>query len=168
MPSSCFPFVSLFLLLLPSLKDQSAQNSPTLQSLVPISTSSSSFLMTQFTSSAHSSGQFSRATSSFLLCFMLVAVFLVDPLSLASRGTQPAVTHGSQRTLNWFGLSSDTLPDEFTLGVALVWAVRILVALFCFGLAWLYALPKISDDKEGVKFWRYRKQAELDIKKVRK
>ena len=128
--------------------------------------SSSSFLLSQFVSSPQSNDQLTRAAGRFLLCFMLVAVFLVDPLSIVSQNAQPHTVHGPQRTLNWFGMANIASPEEFTLGVALVWAVKLLVSLCLFGLAWLYALPKVRDDKEGVKFWRYRKQAELDVKKV--
>ena len=51
----------------------------------------------------------------------------------------------------------------------LSWAVRILIAAGCFGLMSLKSMPRImANSRDAVHFWRFRKQAESDLQKVRR
>ena len=98
------------------------------------------------------------------MCLILVICFFADPFSLSGGqlGVAPGI-HASQRTLS--SLDADVV-GVVTVGWVLMWAFRCMVAGVCFGLVWLYSIPRHNPNWEGVRFWRLRKQAEQDIKKV--
>ena len=51
----------------------------------------------------------------------------------------------------------------------LSWGVRIVIAAGCFGLMSLKSMPRImANSRDAVHFWRFRKQAENDLQKVRR
>ena len=48
------------------------------------------------------------------------------------------------------------------------WVLRILMAAICFGWMTLKSMPKlVANSNDAVRFWRFRKQAENDLMKVR-
>ena len=105
------------------------------------------------------------------MCVLLVAVFFVNPLYFT--GHHPNIigghTPGGMRTLSSVeGLVESS--EGYMVGVfwwALVWLVRLLVAATCFG--WINIRSVSSFDvssPEGVKFWRFWKQAQQDLHKV--
>ncbi len=94
--------------------------------------------------------------------------FFADPFSLSGGqigGMASSISHGSQRTLN--SLDSD-VEGVVTMGWMMMWLFRCIVASVCFGIVWIYSIPRHNPEWEGVRFWRLRKQAEQDIKKVYK
>ena len=100
------------------------------------------------------------------MCVMLVVCFFADPFSLSGgqlSGVPSSSVQGSQRTLNSLEVEVEGV---VTLGWVLMWTLRWLLAGACFGVVWLYSIPKHNPNWEGVRFWRLRKQAEQDIKKV--
>ena len=106
-----------------------------------------------------------RLASHMFMCFMMVVCFFVDPFSLTGGVTgTPDISHGSHRTLNWLDTSS--VEGVVTLGWVVMWIFRCLIAGMCFGVTWVYSLPKRKSEWEGTRFWRLRKQAEQDIKNV--
>ena len=148
------------------LQDQSADSSPLSGSLLqhqPLTTfpfSSSSLLRPNL---AHTS-QHARMAGRTFLCFMMVVCFLVNPFSLSS-SSHVAGVHGSQRTLSWFDEGSAELSWLDIATATGVWGLRLFAAAVCFGVVWYYSLPRLNE-QEKVKYWRLRKQAEQDIKKV--
>ena len=116
--------------------------------------------------------------SQLLMVVTLVAIFFVNPLtfvSTAGRGGPLGAHHsagGSMRTLNT--LDSPVMVDDgyyHSMDMAIYvgfWILRILVAAVCFGWMTLKSMPKIvANSNDAVKFWRFRKQAENDLMKVR-
>lgn len=112
-----------------------------------------------------SSSSTSRMAGQMFMCLMLVICFFIDPFSMTgSQGSDMGTTHSSQRTLNWMGGAEED--GVFTLEWFLTWIFRFLVAGICYGIVWIFSLPKHNPDWEGVRFWRLRKQAEQEIKNV--
>lgn len=99
------------------------------------------------------------------MCLILVICFFADPFSLSGGqiGNMPAGVHGSQRTLSSLDAGMEGV---VTMGWVLMWMFRCFVGFLCFGIVWIYSIPRHNPNWEGVRFWRLRKQAELDIKKV--
>ena len=100
------------------------------------------------------------------MCLIMVICFFADPFSLSGGQLGIAssdVVHGSQRTLSSLDSNVEAV---ITMGWVMMWAFRCLVASVCFGIVWLYSIPKYNPEWEGVRFWRLKKQAEQDIKKV--
>lgn len=107
-----------------------------------------------------------------LMCVLLVAVFFVNPLYFT--GHNPNIigghTLGGMRTLSSVDSSMVESSEGFMVGVfswALVWLARLVVAAVCFG--WIHIRSVASFDgtsPEGVKFWRFWKQAQQDLHKV--
>ena len=107
-----------------------------------------------------------------LMCVLLVAVFFVNPLYFT--GHHPNIigghTPGGMRTLSSVedprGMSNEG--DMF--GVVcwgVLWLVRLLVAAACFGWIHIRSVANLdSSSPEGVKFWRFWKQAQQDLHKV--
>lgn len=113
-----------------------------------------------------SSANTGRISGRLMMCVMLVICFFADPFSLSGgqlAGVPSSSVHGSQRTLNSLDVEVEGV---VTLGWVLMWTLRWLLAGVCFGVVWLYSIPKHNPNWEGVRFWRLRKQAEQDIKKV--
>ena len=115
--------------------------------------------------------------SQFLMVVTLVAIFFINPLSFVSPGiggplsSGPHAAGGSMRTLHT--LDSPTIDVKYTaMDTALYfgfWALRILIAAICFGWMTLKSMPKIiANSNDAVRFWRFRKQAENDLSKVRR
>ena len=112
----------------------------------------------------HSTSSIVRTAGRTFMCFLLVLCFFFDPFALS--GGQEGVVgvgHGSQRTLNWL---DDAGEGAVTVEWVGMWVFRLLVASVCFGCVWVYSLPKHDPSYHGVRFWRLRKQAEQEIKKV--
>lgn len=104
-----------------------------------------------------------------LMCVLLVAVFFVNPLYFTGHHSNIIGGHtpGGMRTLS----SVDPLPpEEYVTGVfwwSVVWMVRVLVAVVCFGWVHSQSVAQFgSSSTEGVKFWRFWKQAQQDLHKV--
>lgn len=105
------------------------------------------------------------------MCVLLVAVFFVNPLYFT--GHHPNIigghTPGGMRTLN--SVNNPSVLDEgdmvgvFWWGV--VWLVRLLVAAVCFGWIHVHSIAGFDQSSpEGVRFWRFWKQAQQDLQKV--
>lgn len=114
------------------------------------------------------------------MCVLLVAVFFINPLYFT--GHHPNIigghTPGGMRTLSSVA-APDALQEEgdvvlqeegdvvgvFWWGV--VWLVRLLVAAVCFGWIHVHSIGTSDHSShEGVKFWRFWKQAQQDLQKV--
>ena len=112
--------------------------------------------------------------SQFLMVVTLVAIFFVNPLSFmgASLGVpqSSAAGGGSMRTLNTLD-SPFTTENASSTDTALyvgLWVFRILIASVCFGWMSLKSMPKVvANSNDAVRFWRFRKQAENDLLKVK-
>ena len=103
------------------------------------------------------------------MCVLLVAVFFINPLYFTGHHSNIIGGHtpGGMRTLS----SVDALQEEgdvvsvFWWGV--VWLVRLLVAAVCFGWIHVHSIGTSDHSShEGVKFWRFWKQAQQDLQKV--
>ena len=117
-----------------------------------------------------------NSASQYLMVVMLVAVLFVNPLTISGPGSSfRMMSHstGSSRTLNTYGTNFETDIEEGNFSVdsfvyAGVWMLRILVAALCFGWMTLKSIPKVmANSQDAVNFWRFRKQAEEDLQKVR-
>jgi hypothetical protein len=104
-----------------------------------------------------------------LMCVLLVAVFFVNPLYFTGHHSHIIGGHtpGGMRTLSSV---PDNLPaDEYVTGVfwwGMVWIVRLLVAAVCFGWLHIRSVAQFGPSSpEGVKFWRFWKQAQQDLHK---
>ena len=143
------------------LQDHSGNNSPLSNSQLPPQLFSSALLQSTLSRPSHHA----RIAGRTFFCFMMVVCFLVDPFSSSS--SVMASVHGSQRTLNWFGVEGPELTTTWWDMAALMcmWGARVVVAAVCFGVIWAWSLPG-TNEQDRVKYWRLRKQAEQDIKKV--
>ena len=109
-----------------------------------------------------------------LMCVLLVAVFFVNPLYFTGHHPNLIGGHtGSMRTLSSIDNPAiNQIADESyemgTLVWGMLWLVRVLVAAVCFGWVTLRSLTAFGPSApEGVKFWRFWKQAQQDLQKVR-
>jgi hypothetical protein len=108
-----------------------------------------------------------------LMCVLLVAVFFVNPLYFT--GHHPNIigghTPGGMRTLNTIEspgkLAVDGGGEGYVVGMfwwGVVWCVRLLVAAVCFGWVHLRSAAQFDgSSSEGVRFWRFWKQAQQDL-----
>ena len=106
------------------------------------------------------------------MCVLLVAVFFVNPLYFT--GHHPNIigghTPGGMRTLSGVEDPQAMANEGDVFGVVcwgVLWLVRLLVAAACFG--WIHIRSVTAFDHlspEGVKFWRFWKQAQQDLHKV--
>lgn len=108
------------------------------------------------------------------MCVLLVAVFFLNPLYFT--GHHPNIigghTPGGMRTLSSvddpqaYGMSD----KGHVIGVfwwGLLWVVRLLVTAVCFGWIHVRSVAAFAPSSpEGVRFWRFWKQAQQDLQKV--
>ncbi len=107
---------------------------------------------------------------------MLTAVFFINPFSDAGPGgpvvRMMASSPGSVRTLNSFEGNFEPNFTEARSSVDTMiyfgfWIFRIFVAALCFGWITLKSMPRVmTNSRDSVQYWRFRKQAEMDIQKV--
>ena len=116
-------------------------------------------------------GSGKSALPQYLMCVLLFAVCFFNPLSYTgSRFHSGGMSHdGNMRTLNAYGMGeSERWDASMTFAYLMVWLIRFLVAGLCFGWLTLKSLPRVFADSSGaVRFWRARKQAEIDVQRVR-
>ena len=106
------------------------------------------------------------------MCVLLVAVFFINPLYFT--GHHPNIigghTPGNMRTLSSVDDLQVSGDDDYVVGFfwwGVVCAVRLLVAAVCFGWVHIRSLVQFGSlSTEGVKFWRFWKQAQQDLHKV--
>ena len=116
------------------------------------------------------------AASQYLMVVMLVAVFFINPFALSGQSSPSAlrvVPHsaGSVRTINAYEMDYDDVEvRRSSVDVMVyvgVWMLRVVFAALCFGYMTLKAMPRIiANSQDSVQFWRFKKQAEKDIKDV--
>ena len=108
------------------------------------------------------------------MCVLLVAVFFVNPLYFTGHHSHIIGGHtpGGMRTLSSFNVPmvSDSTDGGYMIDVVwwgVTWLIRLLVAAVCFG--WIHirsVAPYDSSSPDGVKFWRFWKQAQQDLHMV--
>ena len=100
------------------------------------------------------------AASHGLLCVLMAMLFFVGPLSL-TKSHAPQL-HAGSRALS--GLESGDQTPLDTAIYLIYWGVWLLVAMVCYGLVTLRALPRASTNARSVsKFWQHRGQAEKHL-----
>ena len=103
------------------------------------------------------------AASHGLLCVLMAMLFFVGPLSL-TKSHAPQL-HAGSRALS--GLESGDQTPLDTAIYWIYWGVWLLVAMVCYGLVTLRALPRASTNARSVsKFWQHRGQAEKHLQMV--
>ena len=104
------------------------------------------------------------------MCVLLVAAFFVNPLSLSGRSGRVGDHAGGMRTLSVADSPNEIAGEDHMINsviYGLFWVLRIVLAAGCFGWMTLWSMPKITpNSSDAVRFWRFRKQAENDLRKV--
>ncbi|KAL5459850.1 hypothetical protein EMCRGX_G033233 [Ephydatia muelleri] len=100
------------------------------------------------------------AASHGLLCVLMAMLFFVGPLSI-TKGHAPQL-HAGSRVLSGFESGDQTPLDTAVYWT--YWAVWLLVAMVCYGLVTMRALPRASTNARSVsKFWQHKGQAEKHL-----